>query len=124
MINVEQIRTYCISKKAVTEHFPFDDNVLVFKVMNKMFLLTGLDSWEKGEPAVNLKCDPEYAEELRATYESVKPGYHMSKKHWNTITVNQGDIAPKFLMKLIDDSYDLIIQSLPKKQQELYQTLL
>ena len=123
MVNVEQIRSYCMSKKAVTEHLPFDDNVLVFKVMNKMFLLTGLDSWEKGESAVNLKCNPEYAEELRGEYESIRPGYHMSKKHWNTVDVYMNELPPKFLFELIDHSYDLIVQSLPKKIQEQFHSL-
>ena len=117
-MNIEQLYEYCLSKKAVTEHFPFDDNVLVFKVLGKMFLLTGLDTWEKGESAINLKCDPDYALELREHYESIEPGYHMSKKHWNTVRVYKGEVAPKLLSELIDHSYDLVVKSLPKKKQE------
>ena len=94
-MNIEQLYEYCLSKKAVTEHFPFDDNVLVFKVLGKMFLLTGLDSWEKGESAINLKCDPDYALELRETYESIEPGYHMSKKHWNTVCLLYTSPSPR-----------------------------
>lgn len=113
-MNIEQYREYCICKKGVTEHFPFDDNVLVFKVMNKMFALSGLDSWEKEEPKVNLKCDPERALELRATYEGVVEGYHMNKKLWNTITVNN-DVPETLILELIDHSYDLIVKGLSKK---------
>ena len=115
-MHIEQFRTYCISKKGVTEHFPFDDNVLVFKVMNKIFALSGLDSWEQNEPKVNLKCDPQKAIELREEYESVNPGYHMNKQHWNTITVNQ-DVSDNLVLEFIDHSYDLIVKSLPKKVQ-------
>ncbi|WP_353779631.1 MmcQ/YjbR family DNA-binding protein [Winogradskyella sp. 3972H.M.0a.05] len=116
-MNIEQLYEYCLSKKEVTEHFPFDDNVLVFKVMNKMFLLTGMDSWENGESAINLKCDPDYAQELRAEYESIEPGYHMSKKHWNTLRLYKGELPPKLVSELIDHSYDCVVKSLPKKLQ-------
>jgi len=119
-MNIEQLYEYCLSKKGVTEHFPFDDNVLVFKVLGKMFLLSGLDSWEKGEAAINVKCDPDYAEELRAEYDSIEPGYHMSKKHWNTLRLYKGELAPKLVSDLIDHSYDCVVKSLPKKvKQEL-----
>lgn len=120
-MHLDSIRDYCLEKQQVTEHFPFDDNVLVFKVANKMFLLTGLDTWEKGEAAINLKCDPEYALELREQYESVEPGYHMSKKHWNTIRLNKGEIDWNFTKKLIDDSYNLIVKSLPKKVRDTFE---
>ncbi len=107
---------YCLSKKGVTEHFPFDEDTLVFKVGGKMFALSSLSQWENGEPSVNLKCDPERALELRADYESIQPGYHMSKVHWNTVGVN-GDVPPKLLQELISHSYDLIFNSLTKKLQ-------
>ena len=84
-MHIEQLREYCIAKKGVTEHFPFDEVTLVFKVMNKMFLLTGLTSWENNGERMNIKCDPDWAEELRGEYESVNPGWHMNKKHWNTV---------------------------------------
>lgn len=119
-MNIEQIRTYCLTKQQVTEHFPFDDNVLVFKVAGKMFLLTGLDTWERGEPAINLKCDPEYALELREQYESIEPGYHMSKKHWNTIRLFKGELDWTFIKEQIDNSYNLIVMSLPKKVRETF----
>lgn len=116
-MNIEQLRDYCIQKKEVTEAFPFDDNVLVFKVLGKVFLLTGMDSWEKGEAAVNLKCDPDYALELRDNYESIEPGYHMNKKHWNTIRIFQGELSSKLLLELIDHSYDMVVKSMPKKMR-------
>jgi len=120
-VNIEQLRDYCITKKGVTEHFPFDEDVLVFKVGNKMFLLTSLKNWEQNEATINLKCDPEYALELRANYESVEPGYHMSKKHWNTISLYKGELAIPLVKQLIDDSYDLIVKSLSKKIRETLQ---
>lgn len=117
-MNIEQIRTYCIQKKGVTEGFPFDDNVLAFKVLEKVFLLTGLDSWEKQEAAINLKANPEYAQELRASYSSIRPGYHMNKKHWNTIYINEGGIEPKFIFELIDHSYAMVVKGMTKKMRE------
>jgi predicted DNA-binding protein (MmcQ/YjbR family) len=107
---------YCLSKKGVTEHFPFDEETLVFKVGGKMFALSSLKEWEKGTPSVNLKCDPERCEELRAEFEAIKPGWHMSKTHWNTIEFNK-DVPDKMMRELIDHSYDLVFKSLTKKLQ-------
>lgn len=115
-MNLESFYEYCISKRGVTEHFPFDDNTLVFKVGDKMFVLSSLKHWELGEPSMNLKCNPERALELRAEYDAVEPGFHMSKVHWNTIAVNS-DVNDAFLKELIDHSYDLIFNSLTKKVQ-------
>tara|TARA_R110002012_G_scaffold312248_1_gene522685 strand:+ start:254204 stop:254569 length:366 start_codon:yes stop_codon:yes gene_type:complete len=117
-MNIEQLREYCISKKGVTEHFPFDEDVLVFKVGNKMFLLTSLKNWEQDDAAINVKCDPEYALELRANYESVEPGYHMSKIHWNTLRLYKGELSISLIKQMIDDSYVLIFKSLTKRVQE------
>jgi len=115
-MNLETYYEYCLSKKGVTEHFPFDKDTLVFKVGGKMFALSSLQKWELGEPAVNLKCDPERALELRAQYDSIKPGFHMSKTHWNTVVMYQD--APTALVKeLIDHSYELVFKSLTKKLQ-------
>ena len=114
-MNIEQLRDFCITKKGVTEHFPFDDVTLVFKVMNKMFALSGLDRWERGEESINLKCDPEKSEELRAEYEGIKPGFHMSKKHWNTVTINTSDVSDDLVKELINHSYDLVVKGLTKK---------
>ena len=115
-MNLENYYQYCISKNGVTEHFPFDEDTLVFKVGGKMFALTSLLQWEKGNPSVNLKCDPERAQELRADYDAIQPGFHMSKIHWNTITVNQ-DVPDALLKELMDHSYDLVYKSLTKKIQ-------
>ena len=110
-MNIEYFRTYCLSKKNVTEDFPFDDVTLVFKVCNKMFALTGLDS---DGFTVNLKCDPERALELRERYEDIRPGFHMNKKHWNTVHFD-GNLPESLLKDLIDHSYDLVVKGLPKK---------
>jgi predicted DNA-binding protein (MmcQ/YjbR family) len=115
-MNLETFYEYCLSKKAVTEHFPFDEDTLVFKVGGKMFALSSLKQWEKQEPLVNLKCDPERALELRANYDAINEGYHMSKIHWNTVAINQ-DVPDAMLKALIDHSYDLIFKSLTKKIQ-------
>lgn len=112
-MNVEEFRSYCLSKKYVTESFPFDEVTLVFKVANKMFALLSLDALP---PTANLKCDPEWAVELRDRYPEIIPGYHMNKKHWNTVEIDSG-LHADFVLELIDDSYDLIVQSLPKKMQ-------
>ena len=115
-MTIQDFYDYCLSKKGVTEHFPFDEDTLVFKVGGKMFALSSLSQWEKNEPSVNLKCDPERALELRAEYDSINPGYHMSKMHWNTIGVN-GDVPQKLLLELISHSYELVFNSLTKKVQ-------
>ena len=115
-MNIQQYFEYCLSKKGVTEHFPFDEDTLVFKVGGKMFALASLKEWEKGNPSVNLKCDPDRAEELRAQYDDIYPGFHMSKVHWNTVKVNR-DVTDRFLKELIDHSYDLVFKSLTKKMQ-------
>ena len=113
-MNIEMLREYCLSKKAVTEDFPFGETTLVFRVKEKIFLLVSLDA---NPLQFNAKCDPEKAIELREEYDAVKPGYHMNKKHWNTILVD-GIISTKLLKEMIDDSYNLIVQSLPKKLRE------
>ena len=109
-MNIEEYRDYCITKPGVTEGFPFDTNTLVFKVMGKMFALTNVNSFE----SINLKCDPEKAIELREEYEGINPGYHMSKKHWNTVII-ESDVPTHLLKILIDDSYTLVVNSLTKK---------
>ena len=113
-MNIEQLRAYCISKKGVTEGFPFDEHTLVFKVMGKMFALVAL---ERVPSQVNLKCDPERALTLREEYDGIIiPGYHMSKKHWNTLYLDQ--LPPLFLKELIDHSYNLVVSKLPKRIRE------
>jgi predicted DNA-binding protein (MmcQ/YjbR family) len=115
-MNIESYFEYCLSKKGVTEHFPFDEDTLVFKVGGKMFALASLKEWEAGNPAINLKCDPEKAEELRAEYDDIQPGWHMSKVHWNTVSVNR-DVQDSLVRELIDESYRLVFSSLAKKLQ-------
>ena len=109
-MNVEEYREYCISKKGVTESFPFDETTLVFKVMGKMFALCGLDNVPL---RVNLKCDPERAIELRETHDGIIEGWHMSKKHWNTVYLDQ--ISKELTLELIDHSYDLVVSKFTKK---------
>ena len=115
-MDIQELLDYCTNKKAVTEHFPFDQDTLVLKVGGKMFLLTSMERWEAGKPTINLKCDPEYAIELRERYQGIEPGYHMNKTHWNTVSIG-GDVPFTLLLELIDHSYDLIFKSLPKKVQ-------
>ena len=114
-MNIEELRTYCLSKKGVTEDLPFGPDTLVFKVLDKIFLLTGM-----GNPLqFNVKCDPEKAVSLRDEFPCVKPGYHMNKKHWNTITVD-GSVSEKLLNEWINHSYEQVVSGLPKsKQKEL-----
>jgi len=109
-MHIEEYRNYCLAKKAVTESFPFDESTLVFKVAGKMFALTGVDSFEY----INLKCDPERAIELRDTYHGIQPGYHMNKRLWNSVYLDQ-DVPNHLVYELIDHSYDLIVASLTKK---------
>lgn len=115
-MNLETYYEYCLSKKGVTEHFPFDEDTLVFKVGGKMFALSSLSQWEKGQPSVNLKCDPERALELRAEYDDIQPGFHMSKTHWNTVSINK-TLSTDMIKELIDHSYELIFNSLSKAKR-------
>lgn len=103
-MNVEQIREYCILKENAEESLPFGPDTLVFKVEGKIFLLLSLDA---EQPQFNVKCNPDKAEELRAEYTCVLPGYHMNKKHWNTIIVD-GSASSAILKEWIDDSYNLV----------------
>lgn len=106
------IRAYCLSKKGTEEGFPFDDTTLVIKVGGKIFILVSLD----GDPSVNLKCDPAWAIELREANPAIMPGYHMNKKHWNTIVLD-GSLSKNLIVEMIDHSYDLVFHSLPGKIQ-------
>ncbi len=111
-MNIEEFREFCLAKPGVEESFPFDNSTLVFKVMGKMFALTGLNR----EFSINLKCSPEKAIELRAIYPAVQPGYHMSKKHWNTVHVD-GSVDDETIYNWINDSYNLVFASLPKSKR-------
>lgn len=112
-MNIENFREFCISKKGVSEEMPFDDKVLVFKVMGKIFALTDIDDFE----SINVKCDPDKALELREKYQAVSPGYHMNKKHWNTIQMN-GELDDQQIKHWINHSYELVVSKLPKKTRE------
>ena len=113
-MNTEGIRSYCLQKNGVEESFPFDSSTLVFKVGGKIFLLMSLTSETL---QFNIKCDPEKAVELREEYSCVLPGYHMSKKHWNTI-VYDGTVRDSLIKEWIDHSYDLVFSGLSKKIKE------
>lgn len=109
-MDIEKVRKHCLKKKGVTEGFPFNEDTLVFKVKGKMFCLAIMN-----KPfSVNLKCDPEFAIELREKYDSVTPGYHMNKTHWNTVLLDSS-VTDKEILSWIDHSYDLVVKSLPKK---------
>ena len=118
-MNLESLRDYCMELPGVTEELPFGPDTLVFKVMGKVFALTSLDS---PSLSFNVKCDPEKAEELRANYTDVLPGYHMSKKHWNTVHVT-GSISSELLFSWVKDSYDLVVNTLTKTAKQELQRL-
>jgi predicted DNA-binding protein (MmcQ/YjbR family) len=109
-MDLAQFREYCLSKPRATEGTPFGPDVLVFKVAGKMFALAALNELP---PTVNLKCDPDLALDLRDRYEQVRPGYHMNKKHWNTVEI-EGGIPVVELQRMIDHSYELVVERLPK----------
>jgi predicted DNA-binding protein (MmcQ/YjbR family) len=112
-MNIEELRDYCMQKPGATEGLPFGEDTLVYKVGGKIFLIAGISQGDR----FNVKCDPELAIELRERYSEVQPGYHMNKKMWNTVFMN-GSLTQKQLQEMIDDSYNLIVNSLPKKVQE------
>lgn len=111
-MDIETFRSYCLSKKGVTEEFPFGEETLVYKVMGKMFALTDLENFE----SVNLKVDPEVGADLQEKYPAVKPGYHMNKKHWITVAMD-GSLPDKLVQSWIDTSYQLVVSGLTKKQK-------
>lgn len=112
-MSLDFFREYCLKKKGVTEELPFGPDTLVFKVMGKAFALCGFD---EVPGSCNLKCDPLRAEELREKYSSITPGYHMNKKHWNTVKWD-GNVPDRLILELIDHSYYLVTQGLPQKLQ-------
>jgi len=118
-MNIEDLREYCLSKKGVTEDLPFGDDTLVFRLMNKIFVLANLE----GDLQINLKCDPARAIELREEYPAIIPGYHMNKQHWNTLIMD-GSLNRKLVFSLIDHSYDLIFDGFPKGKKEELKTLI
>jgi predicted DNA-binding protein (MmcQ/YjbR family) len=111
-LNIEEIRDHCLAKPGVTEGLPFGEDTLVFKVGEKIFLLISITD----STHFNVKCDPERAVELREQYTEVQPGYHMNKKHWNTVSTD-GNLTRRQLGEMIDHSYELVLKSLPKNLQ-------
>jgi predicted DNA-binding protein (MmcQ/YjbR family) len=118
-MNIEEFREYCLLKKAVSEDTPFGPDTLVFKVLNKVFALTSIDN---PEFRVNLKCEPNYAIELREKYDFIIPGYHMNKVHWNTVLVGQA--GDKLVKTLIDHSYEQVMKGFSKKEKMEYDNLI
>ena len=114
IMTLDDLREYCLAKPATEETLPFGPDTLVFKVAGKMFALTGLD---EADLRVNLKCDPEYAQQLRERHEEIVPGWHMNKTHWNTVYVENGDLPDSLVTELVDHSYDLVVKSLTKKKR-------
>ena len=114
MEELNEVRTYLLSKKRATEEYPFGPDTMVFKVMGKMFALV---SWQQSPLRINLKCEPELAIAQRETYASVLPGYHMNKRHWNTLILD-GTIPPEEIQAMIDDSYALVVKGLKKVERE------
>lgn len=109
-MHIEAFRDHCLGKSGVTESFPFDDRTLVFKVGGKMFALTDIDDFKR----INLKCDPQWAEQLREEHPAIIPGFHMNKKHWNTVMMD-GSLTEDLIYRLIDHSYELVYRNLPQK---------
>lgn len=112
-MNIEDLRNFCLSLTGAEEGFPFDESTIVFKVKNKLFCLTNIDNFGQ----INVKCNPEKAIELREKYEAVIPGYHMNKKHWNSLVMD-GSLSAEFIKENIVHSYELVVASLPKKLRE------
>ena len=113
-MDLDGLIAYNAQKQGVEETFPFDEDTLVFKVMGKMFALCSITDLPF---RINLKCDPEWSEELRDEYPEITPGWHMNKKHWNTVVVGEGGLEQSLILKLIDHSYDLVVKSLTKAKK-------
>ncbi len=113
-MSFEELNKYLLNKQGVTFDYPFDEKVRVYRISEKIFALTEETSllW------INLKCDPIYALELRSLYEGITAGYHMSKKHWNTVIAQSSDVDDETVKELIDHSYELVYKSLTKKKRE------
>ena len=112
-MSLDHFREYCLSLKGITEQIPFDENILVFKIMRKMFALCNMMTFEY----CNLKCDPEKAIMLREKFTEVTPAWHMNKKHWNSISFI-GDLSDKKIENWVTDSYNLVVKNMPMKLRE------
>lgn len=117
-MNIEDFREYCLTFDGVTEDFPFDEETIAFKVMDKIFAMTNVDSFE----GVNLKCDPVKAAMLRDLYKEVQPGYHMNKKHWITVDPS-GELDEELIKEWIKHSYELVVENLPRKKQKILEEM-
>ncbi len=115
-MDINDILVYCSEKPGAEETFPFDASTLVLKVCGKMFALIGLDSLPL---SINLKCDPEWAVKLRNEYAEITPGYHMNKKHWNTVIIDEGNLSNELIFRMIDHSYHLVVDTLSKSKRSL-----
>ncbi|NJC25565.1 MmcQ/YjbR family DNA-binding protein [Neolewinella antarctica] len=114
-MTIDTLRDYLLAKPAATESLPFGPTSLVFKVAGKMFAVTGL---EDPDLRVNLKCDPDRASQLREHHTAIRPGWHMNKRHWNTLYIDEGDLRESLVFELVDHSYDLVVGSLTRKARE------
>ncbi|WP_177216992.1 MmcQ/YjbR family DNA-binding protein [Amycolatopsis arida] len=113
-----ELRSTCLAMPGAREEFPFDETTSVFKVAGKMFALSALLSALDGAPLrVSVKCDPELAVQLRMTYPAITPGYHLNKRHWNTVVVD-GSVPDRMLVEMIEDSYDLVVAALPRRTRD------
>jgi predicted DNA-binding protein (MmcQ/YjbR family) len=112
-VTADELRRWCLTRPAVTEEFPFGERTSVFKVLGKMFALSSLESWPL---RVSLKCEPELADALRATYPAIQPGYHLNKRHWNTVTLD-GSVPDAMVVQMLEDSYELVLAGLPRAKR-------
>lgn len=117
-MDIESAREYCLQKKGVTEDFPFDETTLVIRVMNKMFVLMDLETPDK----ITMKCDPEYAIELRERYSGIEGAYHFNKKYWNQVMFD-GSVGDSLIKQLIDHSYEEVIKKFTRKLRAEYDAL-
>ena len=113
MVTSRKLRSHCLGFPGAAEEFPFSPGLSVFKVSGKVFALSRLDDRPL---SVSLKCEPELAEQLRVTYPAIRPGYHLNKRHWNTVDID-GSIADRLVLDMVEDSYDLVVAGLPKRVQ-------
>ena len=118
MFSLQELVDYCMAKPGVTQEFPFDKKTMVFKLMGKMFALANIESWHQGLAALNLKNDPQINKTLREHYASIIPGYHMNKKHWNTIQVSEEELEQEMIYTLIDQSYEIVKSKLAQKYKK------
>jgi predicted DNA-binding protein (MmcQ/YjbR family) len=113
VLTADELRQRCLDYPGTTEEFPFSPGLSVFKVSGKVFALAPL---EDHPPRISLKCEPALAEHLRDTYSAIRPGYHLNKRHWNTVNVD-GSLPDRLVLEMIEDSYDLVVAGLSKKVQ-------